>query len=53
MPLREVIDINFAKADMVIHKDFSGVFNEDDIDKLAQTCVIQGTVSVGSFPKWR
>ena len=38
---------------MVIHKDLSGVIDEDDFDKLAQTCVIQGTVSVGSFPKWR
>jgi len=38
---------------MIIHKDMSGVIDEDDFDKLAQTCVIQGTVSVGSFPKWR
>jgi len=27
--------------------------NDDDLDKPAQTCIIQGTVSVGSFPKFR
>jgi len=48
--LREVIDVNFAKCDMVIHKT-----NEvsDDLDKKAQVCTVQGTVSTGCFPKWR
>lgn len=50
IPLREVIDVNFAKTDMVIHKTDE---ISDDIDKKAQTCTVQGTVNTGSFPKWR
>lgn len=41
---------------MVIHtKDDSNnqVINDEDLDKPAQTCVVQGTVSIGCFPKWR
>jgi hypothetical protein len=29
------------------------VDDEDQFDKLAQVCTIQGTVMVGSYPKWR
>ena len=52
--LKEVIDINFAKADMIIHKEGgkkSG--NDSDFDKLPQSCTVQGTVNTGSFPKFR
>ena len=41
---------------MVIHKNEvkGGPIDEDeDLDKLAQTCIIQGTIHVGTFPKWR
>jgi len=40
--LREVIDVQFAKTDMVIHKsdDTGPILNDDDLDKPAQTCVI-------------
>ena len=52
IPLREVIDVAFAKADMVIYKG-EGTDDGDDLDKQAQTCTIQGTVNVGSFPRYR
>jgi hypothetical protein len=41
--LREAIDVNFAKADMVIHKkeEKAGpIADDEDLDKLAQTCII-------------
>ena len=54
VPLREVIDVMFAKADMVIHKgEGSKATADDDFDKLAQTCTVQGSVLLGSAPKWR
>lgn len=46
--------MQFAKTDMIIHKnEDGGPVDDDDLDKPAQTCVVQGTVTVGSFPKWR
>jgi hypothetical protein len=55
MPLREAIDVNFCKGDMVIHKEIKTgpIADDEDLDKLAQTCIIQGAINVGSFPKWR
>lgn len=55
VPLREVIDIAFLKSDMVIHRkvDSGPILNDEDLDKQAQTCEIQGTVNIAKFPKWR
>ena len=50
VPLKEVIDVNFLKCDMVIHRTTEV---SDDLDKKAQTCTVQGTVSTGCYPKWR
>jgi hypothetical protein len=38
---------------MVIHRRVSDVVNDEDLNRPAQTCEIQGTVSIGSFPQWR
>ena len=39
---------------MVIHKGIKNEIVEDEeLDKQAQTCTIQGTVSIGTFPKHR
>ena len=52
--LKEVIDINFAKTDMIIHKaEGKTADDDDDLDKMPSSCCIQGTVLTGSFPKFR
>jgi hypothetical protein len=39
VPLTEVIDVNFAKTDMVIHKKALTLpIKDEDLDKDAQTC---------------
>ena len=41
---------------MVIHKSAGGkqtVDDDEDLDKVAQSCAIQGTVNTGSFPRYR
>lgn len=39
MPLTEVIDVNFGKIDMVIHKkELTLPIRDEDLDKDAQTC---------------
>lgn len=58
VPLKEVIDVNFAKADVIIHESegtggAGEILNDDDLDKPAQTCEVQGTVAIGSYPKYR
>jgi hypothetical protein len=57
IPLRDVIDINFAKTDMIIHKNSTKTSNaqesDDDFDKLEQVCSVQGSIIFGSYPKWR
>jgi len=54
IPLSDVVDIAFAKADMIIHRSKPGpILRDEDLDKVAQTCEVQGTVSIGSFPKYR
>lgn len=54
LPLTEVIDINYAKIDMVIHKkELTLPIKDEDLDKDAQTCELQGTVNVGSYPRYR
>lgn len=57
VPLSEVVDVNYAQADMVIHKKEKSSkveFDDDEqLDKDAQTCTIQGSVNIGSEPKWR
>jgi hypothetical protein len=57
IPLRDVIDINFAKTDMIIHKKSTKATtaqeSDDDFDKLEQVCSVQGSIIFGSSPKWR
>lgn len=55
IPLRDVIDINFAKTDMIIHKTkaTNAQESDDDFDKLEQVCSVQGSIIFGSSPKWR
>jgi hypothetical protein len=58
IPLREVVDVQFAKTDMIIHdrgktKARSQADDEDEFDDSAQVCTVQGTVMIGSCPKWR
>ena len=40
---------------MVIHKtiDTTDIVDEDDLDKPNQMCDVQGTIGIGTFPKWR
>lgn len=52
IPLRDVVDVSFAKAAMVIHRGGRDA-DDEDLNEQAQTCEIQGTVSIGSFPRWR
>jgi hypothetical protein len=44
MPLRDVIDVNFAKTDMIIHKNSTKSTNaqesDEDFDKLEQVCSV-------------
>ena len=44
MPLRDVIDVNFAKTDMIIHKNSTKGPNaqesDEDFDKLEQVCSV-------------
>lgn len=54
IPLRDVIDVSFAKTDMVIHRKKDDEYDSDDegMNRKSQTCEIQGTVQIGSRPKW-
>ena len=43
MPLRDVIDVNFAKTDMIIHKKsikINSQESDEDFDKLEQVCSV-------------
>jgi len=52
--LRDVVDEGFAKGDVVIHrKESDNNVDDDDLDKPAQTCIVQGTVNIGTQPKYK
>ena len=51
IPLNNVIDVNFAQCDMVMWKPKN--ITIDDLEKKPQTCLAQGTVSCGTYPKLR
>ena len=55
IPLKDVVDVSFAKSDMIIHqkKNENEDVDSDDLDRPAQTCEVQGTISIGTFPKHR